>query len=281
MRLHVGFSCVTLTCSGVAVTLVSTGAGCFGTSLQVEYDAGPFDGTTSDVGYQVPDATPEAAPPEAGTDAGLDAGPEAEAGCMPGSVAGFVPPPYVPAAGNQSACFGFRNAAATLAADCFGDAAIFQACAADTDGSLPDGSAFGSCQRCLVTPENGDAGYGATIQATIPVANLAGCVQWSDSSDAGLGCAAAIQAAWQCTDYACAPSCPVVDDPSRVAYIGCTQAAASSVCSVYASAANACLAVETDMGDTGVPTQVTMDCFNDAGQLGDPVANMLLYFCGS
>jgi hypothetical protein len=292
MRLRVGISCATITCSGVAVALVSTGGGCFGSALHVQYEAGALDGTTYDVwsGPQ-PEAAAEAALPEAGPDAGpeagpeagLDAAPEAEAGCAPRSIQGFVAPPYVPAARNINICLlGFVNAEPTLAADCFSDASTFQACSADIDGSMPDGGLYGPCLGCLVTPENTDAGgYGATIVATIPVLNVAGCVEATDPTDAGVGCAAAIQAAWQCTDYACAPSCPVTDDPSRAAYIQCAQAAAATVCSAYSSGAAACLAAETDMGDTGVPTQVTMNCFNDAGFYTDPNANLLMYFCGS
>jgi hypothetical protein len=297
--------CAAVTGSGVAIIAFTTGAGCFSSSTQ-EPDAGtdataldaPVADTTPDTTTTPVDAgvdalesaAPEPAPeagPEAGPDvveAAADAGPDAadaapEAGCAPRSVSGFVAPPYVPAnfSGN---CFGFADAAPTLAADCFGDAASYSACAADTDATLPDGSTYASCLGCLVTPENDDAGYGATILATIPIVNLAGCVQANDSTDAGFACAAAIQAAWQCADYACSPSCPVHDAPSRAAYLACARAAAAGPCVAYATAANTCLAAEVDEGDSGVQTLVSLDCLSDAGQR-DPTANLLLYFCGS
>jgi hypothetical protein len=285
--------CATATCSGVAMLTLSTGVGCFSASPTDLHDGGVFDATAAgpeaaapEAGRDAPGGPDATIGPEAGTDAADSMAPEAEtdaaeAGCAPGSAQGFVAPPYVHVGTTSSSCFGFYDAATTLAADCFGDAASFGPCAADTDASLPDGSTYASCLGCLVTPVDTDATYGATIQSTVAVLNLAGCVERMDPSEGGLGCAAALQAAWQCADYACRPSCPVTDDPSKSAYIACTQAAAAGVCSTYAAAANACLAAETDAGDSGVATNVTLNCFSDAAPTGDPTANLLLYFCGS
>ena len=90
--------------------------------------------------------------------------------------------------------------------------------------------------------------YGAAIVTRVTVPNLAGCVEQTDFSDAGLSCAIAMQAAWRCAEYACNPTCPVSDDRSEAAYFACTQQAAATVCKTYADPAAACLAAEADAG---------------------------------
>ena len=104
------------------------------------------------------------------------------------------------------------------------------------------------------------------------VLDVAGCIQETDETDAGYQCAEAVQAAWECTEYACKTNCPVTDSTSRAAYVTCTSAAATGVCSAYTTAAQTCIAAEE--ADSGSPTEVQLNCF-------DGTTPLLEYFCGS
>src|SRR5580658_7629905 len=101
MRVRVAMSCTAITCAGAAVAT----AGCFSASSSggppgVSFDAG-VDSTFPEGDAAADTFVP---PVEAGNDvtvtvppqeAGVDAEAAPEAGCAPGSIAGFVVPPYV------------------------------------------------------------------------------------------------------------------------------------------------------------------------------------------
>jgi hypothetical protein len=292
MRISVKFSCTAITCAGAAVATAS----CFNSSSGGN---GPTTSFDSGVDSSFPDASmPEdssvdtATPPaDAGADttvAVVDSGHDAapEPGCAPGNVSGFQVPPYVHANPQQLDCIAnFDNHEDYwFAQQCFSDAATLETCAAFASSGYPDAGPEGgpviqepSCGPCLLTPQITDAGWGPGVQGTIVVPNLAGCIELADESDAGLSCAMAVQAASACVDFACKTACPVSDDPSRLAYIACTQTAATTVCNSYTQAAQACIAAE--IGDSGT-SQVQANCFSST----DPTTqygNLAAFFCST
>jgi hypothetical protein len=274
MRLRVGVSCATITCAGAAM---ATAASCVSTQNPpgpAGLDASFTDAAVLDTGIVPPleDAGSDAAPlllDSATAEAAFDAG------CSPR--AGFQPLPYVPfsTATGSLACLGLPLQKA-LAADCFDDASTYATCAGFADAGIDGGPNTGLCLGCLVTPENSDAGYGPVIRGVVPTLNVAGCIQFEDETDAGYTCASAVQAAWACTEYACASSCPVSDATSRAAYVACTQLAATGVCSTYTAQANGCVAAELE-GGAGPDVMVCFDGANDAGQ----ALTLLDFFCGT
>lgn len=293
MRATVRFSCNAITCAGAAAASVAASA-CVSSSAGPGNTNPSFDASI-DSSFPVEDSsTPEdstAPPVDAGADtavAVMDSGHEAapEAGCAPGSVAAFQVPPYVHANQQNTICIsGFDNHEDFwFAQQCFGDAATLETCAAFATSSAPDAGpeagpviAEPGCASCLLTPQITDAGWGPGVQSTIVVPNLAGCIELADSTDAGLSCAIAVQAAAACVDFACKTACPVTDDPSRQAYIACTQAAATTACNTYTLAAQACIAAE--IGDSGV-SNVQANCFSST----DPViqyGNLAAFFCST
>jgi hypothetical protein len=270
MRLRIGISCATITCAGAAL---ATAASCVtsnnspgpgGTDASFSEAGSPDTGSVQPIEDAGADtAIPDSAP---ATDAPVDAG------CSPRS--GFQPTAYVPAT-NSLDCIGSPIQGA-LATDCFNDAATYASCAGFADAGFDAGVDTNACLACLVSPEDSDAGYGAVVQGVVPVLNVAGCIQLGDPSDAGYTCAAAVQAAWACAEYACKSSCPVSDDPSRAAYVACTELAATGVCSAYTQLAQACVAAEVDGGS---PT-VAMYCFDGANDAGETLT-LLDFFCGT
>jgi hypothetical protein len=176
---------------------------------------------------------------------------------------------------------GGADAGGAFRDDCVGASATYGACAAFLDSGIEGGAIAPTCTGCLFSPEDAgpDGGYGAIVVGVVPVANVAGCIELSAQTDAGLPCAQAVQAAAACVEWACRTSCaPVVDDTTRGAFLACTRAAATSVCSTYAQAASACVAAETD--PDGGDSIVTMQCFNGATP-ADQAAYLLQFFCGS
>jgi hypothetical protein len=277
MRLRVGISCATITCAGAAMV---TGASCVPDDSSLVGPTGT-DASLSDAaqgeetGSLLPsqDAGVDSAPP---TDSAAQPdAPSFDAGCSPRS--GFQPSPYVPAAQPSFYCSG-GAIQSELTTDCLDDASTYTTCAGFADSGLDAGMNANTpaCLSCLVSPENSDAGYAAVVQGVVPVLNVAGCIQYSDQTDAGYTCAVAVQAAWACTEYACKTSCPVSDDPSRAAYVACTHLAATGVCSAYTQVAQSCIAAEEEAG----PPSVVMDCFN-AGSSGGAALTLLDYFCGT
>jgi hypothetical protein len=173
-------------------------------------------------------------------------------------------PPYVHASPTSVPCNGERDTTA-ITESCASPVATYETCS-----SYPIEAAFWgeapACTSCLLSSEvtlSEDAGpadagadavapivptYGAAVVSRVTVPNVAGCIEQTDPSDVGLGCAMAIQAAWRCEEFACNPTCPVTDDPSQAAYFACVQAAASTVCKSYADPASACLGSEVEAG---------------------------------
>jgi hypothetical protein len=234
-----------------------------------EDGAAPAVDSGGDVAVSVPfDAGQDSSPGNA------DAGDASDAAlpCAPISVAAFVPPAYVPASGAfQLACQTTPQLTAeqALYAPCFGDAGTGATC----DGF--DGGAGESCVTCIRTHET-DTAYGPVVERVVPTINLAGCIQLADPTDAGVGCAHAVQAAEACVEAACKSVCPVTDLASQGAYLACASAAAAGGCATYATAAASCAAAELGDGGTG---PAGPRCFG----VDEPseYANVALYFCGS
>jgi hypothetical protein len=231
----------------------------------------PSDDAGSDTGIDAADAAPTG-----DANPGVDAA-DSAVGCAPTGAA-FVAPAYVPAQGQAYDCNGDSPDLA-LAQACVGDASTYDACTNfvahnDEDGGLPQ-----TCTTCLLTPEVNEAGtYGPAIVGPVTVPNLAGCIELADPTDAGVGCAMAIQAALTCAEAQCKPNCVVTDDVSNAAFFACAKTAATnSVCNVFTMAANACLAIEAADGG---PTNVSQWCVG----AGDPVTqfeDIARYFCTS
>jgi hypothetical protein len=294
MRARDGISYTALSCAGVAAAT----AGCFSASSSGGGPQASFD-ASMDTAFSDNDAGADSSSPpvEAGgdvtvppvdsgtavVDSGHDAAPEA--GCAPGSVAGFVVPPYVHAQSQAIICQDSEDA--WFAQQCFGAGATLESCAAYATSNAadagPDAGPFitsNGCAACLVTPANSDAGYGPGVAGTIVTPNLAGCIELADVNATGLSCAQAVQAAADCADYACKTTCPVTDDASRAAYIACTTAASTGACSTYTLAAQACIATELGDGGTAASQRVQQWCFSSS----DPatqIAELALFFCSS
>ncbi|MGO8994645.1 MAG: hypothetical protein ACLQVI_15120 [Polyangiaceae bacterium] len=308
MRRRYRVSYATAACAGTGIAI-----GAFGIASCVSNQAPPPPGGTT-----FPDgATADTAAPseDSGIDTGFDAGatdtgtPAVDAAdaadaadatppCAPGSVAGFVLPAYIHSYQSpDNPCETRDNAA--LAASCAVDDSTFESCSTYPAEAVLWGTSS-QCTACLLAPEYTlpqDAGedaappptYGAAIQTRVTVPNIAGCIELSDTSAAGLACAMAVQAAWRCEEFACNPTCPVVDNPSETAYFACTQAAATSVCKSYADPAAACLAAEVDAGVETAQLCLTQavdpNDFNSGGvSLTGPAAqffNVAEFFCNS
>ncbi len=232
-------------------------------------DAG-IDSTIADSGSDAADS----APAIDAADAGFDAG------CSPvATLTGFTVPAYVHAAQHQYFCTD-PIIDQSFAAACEGDASTYTSCttfpATDEDGGLTP-----ECQACLISPENSDAGYAATVLSNgVPLQNVAGCIELADPSDAGLSCAMAIQAVSACTEFACKSSCPVSDGPSAAAYLTCVSAAAAGVCHSYVLVAQGCIATENADAGAGVQTDPQRWCVGTP----DPVQQLTQiadYFCRS
>ena len=264
--LRFGMTCTAATCAAGAIITAFT-------DCEDSSNGGPgatFDAST--MGFDV--STNPMPVPEAGAPDVVDA---AMVGCAPANMAGFVPPAYIHASGQTFDCPNHEGA--FLTSVCFGDASTVSACSAFPDAGVPDGSTVSdSCNACLRSDEKPDSGtYGPFVRAGgVTVANVAGCVEIADPSDAGVACAASIQAAAVCVDRACRPSCPVTDNASRAAYVACTKLAAAGTCSTFAKAAVACSNLELDAAAGGAQ----QFCFSSS----DPFTQfekLAAYFCTS
>jgi hypothetical protein len=287
-------------CAGAAVAgAAATAEGCV--SSNNPGAPGTDSGSTaSDTGAPTPDASFDATVTDAGVDsasedAGIDTGVDAgvDAGCTPRALpAGYASPPYIHWVGQQTLdCYTNGNSLPpspvlqTLGADCFGDASTYASCNSYAATGEDGGAVSTQCATCLFSPEGSDAGYGPMIQSVVLVPNLAGCIEGADKSDAGLACAEAVQAAWECGEAACKAACPVSDDTSRDAYLACATAAAASVCATYAQAATTCLAAEriyaADAGPQALGnSDLANYCFGGA-TTSDEAADIAAYFCAS
>lgn len=265
--LRVGLTCTAATCAAGAILTAFT-------NCEDPSGSGPgatFDASTGTFDAPSPTPTTPVPIPDAGSDV-VDAAP----GCAPASMAGFMPPAYIHANGQTFDCPNHEGA--FLTATCFGDASTPAACSAFPDGGVPDGSTISDpCNACLRSDEVPDGGtYGPFVRVgSTTVANVAGCVEIADPTDAGASCAASIQAAAVCVDRACRPSCPVTDNPSLAAYVACTKLAAAGTCLTFAQPAIACASAEADAG-----TNAQQFCFSSS----DPFTQfekLAAYFCTS
>ena len=284
MRLHRGaVSAATATCAGATLFGVTSCVGDDNASPQPGIDASLSDVGQPDTAITTVDSSLDASPPaDAGPDVVVDTGADASIPCAPGSITGFVVPPYVHANPQPGIVCDDTNDQ-DMAALC-ADAAAFSACAAFP--ATYDASSYPACGACLVTSETpidagpdadaGPGGYGPTVLGAVALPNVGGCIELADRTDAGLSCAMAVQAAVRCAEYSCAPSCPVSDDTSRATYAACLQAAAIGPCVTFAQAASACLAAEADAG--GVANQW---CLPTDGGLAAQLTEIARFFCSS
>jgi hypothetical protein len=237
--LRFGLTCTAATCAAGAIVTAFTNC---------EDSSGGGSGASFDASAATYDA-PSSPPPPPIADAGADVIVDAAPGCAPANMAGFVPPTYVHANMQSFDCPSHEGA--FLTSTCFGDASTVAACSAFPDAGVPDGSTLSAqCNSCLRSDEVPDGGsYGPFVRlGGTTVANVAGCVELADYSDAGQSCAVSLQAAAVCVDRACRPSCPVTDNASRAAYVACTKLAAAGTCLTFAQAAVACTNQEVDAG---------------------------------
>jgi hypothetical protein len=283
MRLRSRVSCAVM--AGIGVSSIGAfSAGCIGDdNAATDTDSGvdatmntpeasaPAPDTGTDATVASDDAGVDAsdsavAVVDTGVDAGIDTG--VDAGCSPSLPVAWQPPAYVPATLNPlGPCQ--HESIDQLYVDCLGDASSPDACAAYDD--IAPG--YPQCAGCLLSLEDAST-YGAAVVRVVPQINLAGCIQLSDTTDAGFACATAVQAVQACAEASCRASCAVTSDPASVAaYIACTTAAAASAaCSAWATPAQACVNAEADGGH--IPT-----CFGaTAEQVFDDIG---VFFCDS
>jgi hypothetical protein len=127
-------------------------------------------------------------------------------------------------------------------ADTYSDCATF---------SVGQDASAGKCLDCIRPPDGGSAGVVATLGHVVFV-DYGSCVQALDPTDAGASCAQAIVASAECSVYACASVCPVIDGASRDAFLACTNEAQSGGCASYALAAAFCTLGEQGDGATAI-----------------------------
>ncbi|MFI5297539.1 MAG: hypothetical protein ACHREM_05520 [Polyangiales bacterium] len=282
-RVRFGVSCAAFACTAACV---ASFASCSTDNIS---SAGP-DATTPDTAISEVDSAPADTAADTSIDTVIDAAPDVvdaaeaeayvDAGCGPRSITGFVVPAYVHAHAQQYACLNhlpFNE----LAAACASDASTLGACTSFLEAGFPDpeaGPVTDACSACIVAPESTDGGYGPVVQGAVIVANVAGCIEIADNTEAGVSCAEAVQAAWRCTEYACS-ACPVTDNASQQGYLACANAAAIGVCATYTAAATSCIANERfDGGTTEAGTSVNQFCFAGTSA-SDQLSEIAAYFC--
>ena len=230
------------------------------------------------------DAGDAAAPPDAGLDESNEGsvavdsnvGPDAAAaGCHPGSLSGFQPPPFVPSE-RSAACNGFHGDGGLVQAygdSCIGHSSTYDACAAQT---APDDTSAAACFRCLVSQASPDASdYGPAVVLSVPEVNYTGCLLLLDPTDAGASCAQAFTSAAYCADYVCKSACPPVDEASFRAYQDCFNEATTGACASYFLSLETCMVSEQGDGGTVVGTA----CFGGA-TIEDDFLSIAKLICG-
>jgi hypothetical protein len=277
-------------CAGAAVAAAAASAGgCVSSNNpSTSSDSGTPDLDTGTLPTGQDSGTDSTVPPvDAGPDTStpVDSGPGIDAGCAPRAITGFVPPPYVHGTGEGFACNVLSPEPTILANDCFGDASTYSTCNSFASTGNDDAAVSAQCLSCLISPEGSDAGYGGMIQSVVLVPNLAGCIEGVDQTDAGLSCAMAIQAAWECAEFACKTACPVSDEASQEAYIHCNGEAEGTVCAAYTTAAANCIAAEQaafDEAGTNPNGAGAMNAFCFGGSTpATQAADIAAYFCAS
>jgi hypothetical protein len=204
------------------------------------------DGGASDAGDDASyDATGDAGPTEVipnppPTPFPSDAADAPPVVCSPGEVSNFIPEWRPPPQGLAGACTPGNIEMAAKA--CFGSGASLEAC-----NAWQKASGAGACFACLMSPAASYLWSPIINMVDVELFNLAACVALADP--AGVDCAQAVQAAFQCEMESCLTLCPIPGSggPSATqdALGACFAAAGSSWCAPYASAAAAC---EADAG---------------------------------
>lgn len=169
---------------------------------------------------------------------------DAAPACQPAATTGFSPVKITP-----------------LALHACTDAQIQGVVSQCFDPSLPDNTACKTWRAdpanqacldsCIVTSIDAGA-WGPLVKVTNPGVlefyDLGACVATFDPSPAGQACADALNAEFQCEQFACAGNCPIPADagaadlvPAEIAFQNCTLAAGSGPCASYLKAVTDCV----------------------------------------
>ena len=170
------------------------------------------------------------------------------------SLAGFVPPAYVPARAQQDVCT--VQLIHRYCTDClFGsDCPVFEPGGADED-----------CGACLADSVIGDAQYGPLVNdGKILGTNLSGCVELLGDAD----CAQELQARASCEQRACADCRPATDLASGTAYWDCMTQARVGECQYLTPAADCITSPYVD------------PCGSNASTVEEAVVLVGTVFCG-
>jgi hypothetical protein len=181
---------------------------------------------------------------DAGADVAVDSAlPDTGPSCGTPSIAGFVPPPFVPPSPQIIICD--HPADNAVGPDCFGDASTLASCA-----SFPS-TGEGRRPRWL--------GHRRSRVSELPLHRRERRRRSRD---------------------ACKTACPpVTDDVTRDLFLTCAQGAATTACSSYTQAAAACIASETAEGGPSAGTLLQY-CFAGSS-LAEQVTALAAFFCTS
>jgi hypothetical protein len=200
--------------------------------------------TKKDAGTKKDAAATDAGDPDTGSVIVIDSGADADAAvppldanvvCAPGSVAGFTPAWKAPNALHASACTGTQ-------VDEFVDCMFDPNADPTTCNTFLADAANAGCESCVFT-DDAAASYGAIVRSfngDLFSLNVGGCVGRLAADVTATGCGAKVQAARQCEDAACRPSCPAANDD----YFFCTDDATTGVCASFETAADCADALE-------------------------------------
>jgi hypothetical protein len=154
--------------------------------------------------------------------------------CKPGDVTTFKPQWKPPTGSYQGRCTSTQ--VDSFLSCLFSQAANDQSCL-----NYINAPANAICSQCLLSDET-DSAYGPLVKLGTEaiVVNVEGCVSLVENNATASSCGAKAQALAQCKEAACTPSCPLTNHAELVAFNDCEQAAESTSCKSYYTAA-ACL----------------------------------------
>lgn len=216
----------------IAVLIAPLFAAAFGCSSSS--NESPVDGGL-DTSAPPPDAGDSGLPDgDAALDAPVDPG---DGGCVPVSLNGFTPRPFVPAPLHQGACSSAQVADYVHAC---GNQTFGASCGEwiNTNVVADGGTACGNCVYPTL-PDGGGSTAGANYEDPsnqVAWANYPACIHAQDPAH-GTECATALDALYDCESFACVAACK--HDPQGLA--ACETAADQGECATYFKAqAKAC-----------------------------------------
>jgi hypothetical protein len=160
--------------------------------------------------------------------------------CAPGDVSSFKPTWQRPAP-HQDACTQVQIDA--FYADCLATTATESSC---TPFGSTGTAADQACAACLITTDTATALGPIVARAGLVELNVAGCFALTENHLDGSGCSGSVQASEQCSNAACAASCPIGNDSASFeAYQACASSADMGGCATFATASQACAGADT------------------------------------